>query len=80
MSEERLQEVRESLVYWDGEDMHEMKGIGLYNTNRRIQLHFGDRYSIQIDSELEVGTELRFTIPKVQKKLKKYNFLMKGLS
>lgn len=67
MSETKLQEERESLIHGSGsEHAAEKKGIGLYNTNRRIQLHFGDRYGIVILSEQQVGTELKFTIPKVQ--------------
>ncbi|SDW05674.1 sensor histidine kinase [Paenibacillus sp. CF384] len=67
MTEARLQEVRRSLVNWDGEDRNEQKGIGLYNTNRRLQLHFGDHYRIHIESRPHEGTELKFAIPKVQK-------------
>ncbi|MDG0812742.1 sensor histidine kinase [Cohnella rhizosphaerae] len=66
MSEAKLQEVRESLVHGRSEPASEKKGIGLYNTNRRIQLHFGDRHGIVIHSEQQAGTELKFTIPKVQ--------------
>ncbi|WP_158602149.1 cache domain-containing sensor histidine kinase [Cohnella endophytica] len=68
MSEAKLQEERESLINGNGEQSQEKKGIGLYNTNRRIQLHFGYHYGINIHSEQQVGTELIFTIPKVQKK------------
>ncbi|REE68117.1 HAMP domain-containing protein [Paenibacillus taihuensis] len=67
MTEARLQEVRRALVNWDGEDWNERKGIGLYNTNRRLQLHFGGQYYIQIDSMPQEGTKLTFAIPKVQK-------------
>ncbi|MFC5406211.1 cache domain-containing sensor histidine kinase [Cohnella soli] len=67
MSESKLQEEREALINGNNEHSHEKKGIGLYNTNRRIQLHFGDHYGIKIHSELQVGTELIFAIPKVQK-------------
>ncbi|MDI4645854.1 cache domain-containing sensor histidine kinase [Cohnella hashimotonis] len=67
MSETKLQEIRESLLKSSSEQSSEKKGIGLYNTNRRIQLHFGDRHTIKIQSELQWGTELKFTIPKVQK-------------
>lgn len=71
MTEARLQEVKRSLVNWDSadgisEDGNERKGIGLFNTNRRLQLHFGDHYTIQIDSKPQEGTKLTFAIPKVQ--------------
>ncbi|NBD22266.1 cache domain-containing sensor histidine kinase [Paenibacillus glycinis] len=67
MSEAKLQEERASLLNGNSEPSREKKGIGLYNTNRRIQLHFGDHYGIKIHSKLQVGTELNFKLPKVQK-------------
>lgn len=48
MSEERLEEVKESLS-GEAEDWEEH--IGLKNINRRIQLHFGERYGVRICRE-----------------------------
>ncbi|MBM7566174.1 sensor histidine kinase YesM [Paenibacillus sacheonensis] len=67
MSEAKLQEERDSLMRGNNEQSQEKKGIGLYNTNRRIQLHFGDHYGIKIHSKPQEGTELKFKLPKVQK-------------
>ena len=68
MSQMKLQEVKEFLSSRDNsEGSQQETGIGLINVNRRIQLHFGDPYGIQIESELHTGTKLKVTIPKVQK-------------
>jgi sensor histidine kinase YesM len=67
MSSSKLQEVREALVHGIESAAQEKRGIGLINTNRRIQLHFGNYYGIQIQSEPGAGTELKFKIPKVPK-------------
>lgn len=67
MSEAKLQELRETLMNGHSDQSQEKKGIGLYNTNRRIQLHFGDHYGIILHSKPQAGTELKFKIPKVQK-------------
>ncbi|GAB6990784.1 cache domain-containing sensor histidine kinase [Paenibacillus pini] len=41
-------------------------GIGINNVNERIKLYFGDQYGIQIRSELEEGTCVTITIPKLK--------------
>ncbi|MBO9596433.1 MAG: sensor histidine kinase [Cohnella sp.] len=41
------------------------KGIGIRNVNERIKLFFGHEYGIQIRSEIEVGTCVTITIPKL---------------
>ena len=42
-------------------------GIALYNVNCRIKLLFGDQYGIHIFSTLDVGTDVRITLPVVTK-------------
>ncbi|RKP54153.1 sensor histidine kinase [Cohnella endophytica] len=42
------------------------KGIGIRNVNERIKLYFGHEYGIQIRSEIEVGTCVTITIPKLE--------------
>ncbi|MFC5402197.1 cache domain-containing sensor histidine kinase [Cohnella soli] len=42
------------------------KGIGIRNVNERIKLFFGHEYGIQIRSEIEVGTCVTITIPKLE--------------
>jgi two-component system sensor histidine kinase YesM len=39
--------------------------IGLYNTNRRIKLRFGESYGIMIESEAGFGTIVRINLPKI---------------
>ncbi|WP_145131532.1 sensor histidine kinase [Paenibacillus sp. Y412MC10] len=41
-------------------------GIGIANVNERVKLYFGDAYGIQIRSELEEGTCVTITIPKMK--------------
>ena len=41
------------------------KGIGIGNLNRSLQLRFGERYQIQIDSRPGRGTRIRLRIPKI---------------
>ncbi|WP_308639416.1 cache domain-containing sensor histidine kinase [Paenibacillus silvisoli] len=39
------------------------KGIGLNNVNKRIRLHFGERYGIEVQSMEGVETQVLMTIP-----------------
>ncbi|TVX97372.1 cache domain-containing sensor histidine kinase [Cohnella terricola] len=41
------------------------EGIGIRNVNERIKLYFGHEYGIQIRSEIESGTCVTITIPKL---------------
>ncbi len=38
-------------------------GIGLWNTNERLQLHYGDSYHLSIDSRINEYTEITIQIP-----------------
>ncbi|MEH7387155.1 sensor histidine kinase [Bacillus sp. JJ1521] len=38
-------------------------GVALYNVNRRLTMHFGDKSALAIKSEVNKGTEIAFTIP-----------------
>lgn len=40
-------------------------GIGIKNVNDRIKIYFGDEYGLTIQSELDVGTRVTITMPKV---------------
>ncbi|AZN38750.1 cache domain-containing sensor histidine kinase [Paenibacillus albus] len=42
------------------------KGIGIHNVDERIKLYFGNEYGVRIHSELDVGTCVTITIPKVK--------------
>lgn len=63
MSEERLNEVNESL----GSIGDRIPQIGLTNVNRRIKLNFGLEYGISIQSEYGIGSKVMIKIPGVQK-------------
>ncbi|MFV0363569.1 MAG: sensor histidine kinase [Suipraeoptans sp.] len=52
----------ESILKKDAKDD---MGIGIKNVNDRIKIYFGEQYGIEIDSELDVGTTIRITFPKV---------------
>lgn len=41
------------------------QGIGIRNVNERIKLYFGHEYGVQISSEMEEGTCITITIPKL---------------
>lgn len=59
MNSKTLDSVREALI----KNTHEEGGIGLLNTNKRIQLLFGSRFGVQINSTLRKGTDVILTIP-----------------
>lgn len=59
MSAPRLLEVRSSLRATD----FYTENIGLYNTNKRIQLAFGDEYGLKVDSVAGEGTVVAAWIP-----------------
>ncbi len=42
-------------------------GIGVKNVNDRLKIHFGERYGISIESELDVGTTVTVRIPQLRK-------------
>lgn len=47
------------------EHMSDGNGIGLLNIDERIKLCYGEEYGLSIESELEVGTTVVITIPKL---------------
>jgi len=69
-TDEKLSEVRNRFNAAGTEQRHAEGevgvGIGLRNVQRRIQLHFGERYGISIDSRKGMGTEVRLTIPRTE--------------
>ena len=60
MDEEVLEKLRKDI---EVKDMSRSKSIGLYNTNQRIKLNYGDAYRIHIYSEVKVGTTVRLIFP-----------------
>ncbi|SCY07240.1 two-component system, sensor histidine kinase YesM [Paenibacillus polysaccharolyticus] len=59
----------QSMVRGLMEEKHETgnggRGIGLYNVQRRIQLHFGEPYGIQVKSEVGKGTTFAILLPAI---------------
>lgn len=62
MTEERLQEVTESLYPAEGMDANDAS-YGLRNVHERLQLHYGLDSGIKIESRLNEGTCVSFAIP-----------------
>lgn len=58
MYPERLEIIRENL-----DKSIESEHYGLYNINERLKLTFGNKYTIIIESEFEIGTKIFIQIP-----------------
>lgn len=67
ITEQRLLQLREKLGFDDSVDDsgQETIGIGLQNVNKRIQLHFGSEYRLEIDSLSGKGTRVTVRFPKL---------------
>jgi two-component system sensor histidine kinase YesM len=59
---DKLREIQAKLTMTDEKFEH----IGLYNTNRRIKLTFGEKYGIKIRSEQGKGTGVEISLPKIR--------------
>ncbi|MCR2804274.1 sensor histidine kinase [Paenibacillus soyae] len=59
MDEETAAALRNSL----SEGRAERRGIGLHNVQRRLQLHYGNRYGIEFDTSPGEGTTFRVCLP-----------------
>lgn len=62
--------VRELEAGWEKEAEGGEKGIGLFNVQRRIKLHFGESYGLEVKSRLNEGTKFTFLLPGIQRRLK----------
>ncbi|MHA6530128.1 cache domain-containing sensor histidine kinase [Paenibacillus sp. BAC0078] len=63
-------EVIQSLVdSWTKEPEGGTRGIGLYNVQRRIKLHFGESYGIEVQSGLNEGTTFIIRLPGITSQL-----------
>ncbi len=58
MSEPQLEQVREALS-----GSGRGRGYGLSNVHRRLQLHYGEEYGLEIESKLGEGTRVRVKLP-----------------
>lgn len=56
------QEFCDELIHKDSGDK---SGIGIKNVNDRIKIYFGEQYGIKIYSELDKGTKVEISIPKI---------------
>ncbi|WP_127580114.1 sensor histidine kinase [Paenibacillus koleovorans] len=56
---DQLKAIRQRLQEHDG------SGIGIYNVNKRIKLHYGEAYGLEIESEEGAGTTVSITIPRL---------------
>ena len=61
MTEEQCQEILQK-------DSGDKAGIGIKNVNDRIKIYFGEEYGITIRSELDEGTCVTITMPKITEK------------
>ncbi|WP_424769217.1 cache domain-containing sensor histidine kinase [Paenibacillus sp. sgz302251] len=59
---DQLERVRQSLTVGDDHEEKE-HGFGLRNVHQRIQLHYGEHYGLQIDSEEGQGTTVSVRLP-----------------
>lgn len=56
-----------NLILRDNTRVHKKgSGIGLSNVHQRIQLYFGPKYGLLIDSELDEGTTVHIHLPRVK--------------
>lgn len=62
MSRESIERVMKAAVNSDYE-FSNIQRIGLSNVLQRIKLNYGDDYGILINSELNIGTEIKITLP-----------------
>lgn len=63
---EKLEQLRSTLKSGIGGEDNIKGGIGLGNVNRRLQLHFGDEYGLEVYSQVGIGTKVVFRLPFVQ--------------
>lgn len=62
MNTEELAALRENILTYNS-DSNAERSIGLYNINQRIQLFYGEEYSMEIDSSPDSGTAVTLKLP-----------------
>lgn len=62
MDEEKLRTVKRSLDLDHGENS-DAGSFGMSNVHQRIQLYYGNKYGLQINSTINEGTQVSVTIP-----------------
>lgn len=63
LKKEKLSEIRDQLVNNSDSTNH----IGLFNTNKRLVLKYGEEYGLKIQSKYNLGTAIHIIIPKNSK-------------
>jgi sensor histidine kinase YesM len=63
ISDSVLGEIRRALNNAEAACKKDSQGIGLSNVNRRIKLHFGNEYGLEIYSSIGQGTRVVFKMP-----------------
>lgn len=61
VTEDRLKEIQQCL--YSVEDKKKALGFGLRNVHQRLQLHYGNKYGIEIKSNVDNGTVISVKIP-----------------
>jgi two-component system, LytTR family, sensor histidine kinase LytS len=61
MSEDRINQLGKQII-----DSEKGSGIALFNVNRRLTMKFGEKASLQIESEPGKGTKITFSIPQAE--------------
>lgn len=65
ISEEDVEKLNKKLLRSNEDFSKSKKGIALTNVNNRIKLMFGDNYGLYIYSSVNVGTDVKITLPKI---------------
>jgi two-component system sensor histidine kinase YesM len=74
---ERLLSIRQQLINTDTNTSH----IGLFNTNKRIKLTYGDDFGIKLISKYQFGTSILINLPiSTESKLAEKNTRSQNLS
>jgi sensor histidine kinase YesM len=63
IDEEKLANIKLSLE--KEREIYSTDGIGISNVSRRIKLHFGNHYGLNITSNIGIGTRILIRIPKI---------------
>ncbi len=61
MDKEKLDEIRS----FEAKELMNSEHIGLYNINKRLNLLYGEKYGIEIESKYNVGTTVKIKFPKM---------------
>ncbi|MBZ4664504.1 MAG: two-component sensor histidine kinase [Caloramator sp.] len=64
INKNKLEEIKKILKNYQNNSNH----LGIYNVHRRIQLLYGDKYGVEINSIENIGTEVTITLPLILKK------------